>query len=605
MSRFGLIGGSYTSQSRNADAEQTVNWYVESIEGQGSASAVLYPTPGLKSFVSVNETPERGEITIQGRTFAVIGGTFYEVLANGTTVMRGIVANDGLRSIMTAGPTQVFFASGGIGYVFDLVANTFTALAESTFNGSKISFVGYCDGFFLALYANSNEFQVSGLLDATSWDLSQVAKVSRFPDNVLAMLVDHDVVWMWGGYQSVVYYDSGNIFPFDVIPGAFIEQGIAAPYSACKLDNSVVWLGGDPRGQGIAWRANGYTPQRISNHAVEFAWQGYIRQYGTIADAVAYSYQDQGHSFWVIYFPSANKTWVFDAATSLWHERGYWNLGNGTYTAHRSWGHTFNFGKHLVGDPFSGTMYDMNIALYDDDGNPLRRLRRAAPISSEEQWIFHHQLQIDVETGLGPQPPLTTSPGPAVGPTQYVLQDSNGIGWLFQINDTALVVTKNNGPFAGTPDVLILNDSNFVSWQLGITTLGQVTTTSIAAGSNPSVIEMTTYQSSLQALMSIDTMGRLITQIDNTPSPRAPQLMLRWSDDAGHTWSNERTLQCGQAGDYRARAMAWRLGRSRDRVYEVSATDPVPWRLIDAYIIATPGFTSPTERIVKQYAKAT
>src|ERR1700685_3758095 len=104
------------------------------------------------------------------------------------------------------------------------------------------------------------------------------------------------------------------------------------------------WLGQDSRGAAIAWRANGYTPVRISTHATEFAWQSYSK----VSDAISYSYQDQGHTFWHLFFPSANKSWRYDAATGLWHEVAY--LNGGTSIAHLSQCYCFAFGKHLVGD---------------------------------------------------------------------------------------------------------------------------------------------------------------------------------------------------------------------------------------------------------------
>jgi len=54
MPKFPLIGPSYTSQSLNADCQSTINLYPESIEsGAGNNDIVLYPTPGLKSFVDL------------------------------------------------------------------------------------------------------------------------------------------------------------------------------------------------------------------------------------------------------------------------------------------------------------------------------------------------------------------------------------------------------------------------------------------------------------------------------------------------------------------------------------------------------------------------
>jgi len=61
-------------------------------------------------------------------------------------------------------------------------------------------------------------------------------------------------------------------------------------------------------------------------------------------------------------------------------------------------------------------------------------------------------------------------------------------------------------------------------------------------------------------------------------------------------------VDCGKAGEFSKRAIWRRLGRARDRVYELSVSDPISWRVIDAYLKATPGF-APTERLVKNYGK--
>jgi len=168
----------------------------------------------------------------------------------------------------------------------------------------------------------------------------------------------------------------------------------------------VFWVGGNDRGNGIGWRLNGYTPVRVTTHAVELAWQGYPK----ISDAVSYSYQFNGHAFWVVFFPSANNgngaTWAFDTASGLWHERDYLNTANGIHTAHPSWNHAFAFGTHIVGDWRSNNLYQMDERLFDNAGSPIIRLRRAPHISTELEIIKHARFVLDMETGLGPQPPL-------------------------------------------------------------------------------------------------------------------------------------------------------------------------------------------------------
>ena len=73
------------------------------------------------------------------------------------------------------------------------------------------------------------------------------------------------------------------------------------------------------------------------------------------------------------------------------------------------------------------------------------------------------------------------------------------------------------------------------------------------------------------------------------PIGRAPQMDMRWSDDGGHTWSNYQTRDCGSVGEYSTRVRWLRLGRARDRVYEIRVSDPIGWRVIDAYLRFAPG----------------
>ncbi|MGH9452350.1 MAG: hypothetical protein ACRD2O_00090 [Terriglobia bacterium] len=487
MPRFGFVGPSYASQSLNADAQACINWYPEADEsGAGNAPIMLYPTPGLKLFATLAGFPSRGSLTIGGRTFVVGGTTFCEVLADGAVTNWGSVANDGLPVTMAASPQQLLLASAGTAYIFGLSANTLAAIPGVTFSG-PVSQAAICDDFFVLTIANSKTFYVSAPLDASDWTTNGSAIVSVFPDNIVSMIVDHREIWFASDTKTVVYYDSGAIFPFDVIPSAFIEAGIAAQATLVQLDNTIFWLGADERGHGVVWRGYGYMPQRVSNHALEFAMQGYAR----IDNAVAFAYQDQGHQFYVLYFPTPSVTWVYDTLTQMWHQRGYWLEASGKFGAVHYWNHTFNFGRHLVGDWNSGKIYEMHIPVEtgaawtfaDDDGNPIRRVRRAPHVSTEQKFQFFSELQVYVEAGLGPLPPLT----------------------------------------------------------------------------------------------------------DGAGNPRGPQMILRWSEDGGHNWSNEYARDCGQAGQYARRVRWLRLGNSRDRIFEVSCADPVGFRIVDAYLQMTPG----------------
>jgi hypothetical protein len=70
-----------------------------------------------------------------------------------------------------------------------------------------------------------------------------------------------------------------------------------------------------------------------------------------------------------------------------------------------------------------------------------------------------------------------------------------------------------------------------------------------------------------------------------------PRVALRWSDDGGHTWSNEHVASMGKIGQTGTRVIWRRLGMTlklRDRVYEISGTDPVKIAIMGAELDVTP-----------------
>lgn len=582
--KFGFIGGSYQSQSPAVDPQWLMNLYPEIVEsGNGKNKVVLYPSPGTKNYKTLPQNgPVRGLVTIQGRTFAPIGGKLYEITAVGDPTDRGNISSDSAMVSLAGGPSYFLFASNQIGYWYRLSDNTLTSLGT----GGGANFVAiptmtaWSDGYFIMLL-DDGRFQLSKLNDPTTpWDATQVSGVSVLSDIAISVLADHREVWFFSARGTAVYYNSGGaLFPYDVVPGGFIEAGIAARYSAVKLDNSIFWLGADERGQGMVWRAQGYTPQRVSDHAIEYA----MSQYSTITDAIAYAFQDQGHSFYHLYFPTAKASWRFDVATNKWHQAGYWRTDTGKYEAHHSQCHTFNFGKHLVGDWNSGNVYDMSIAYSNDDGNPKRWVRRGPILCNELKRLFIKQITVDVETGLGPQPPLTeqqvTGDPPSAAP--LILADANGVKWQIVPNpDGTLDTRKVTSGTAQT--VKLASSTGAASWSVTVTTAGILKTTAVANASYASYLLFS------GASLGVSVGGALQLTYPYVPATttvaRAPRMTLRTSSDGAHTWTDRGQRDCGQAGEYLTRVQWNRLGSGRSFVAEISGSDPVPFRIADAYI---------------------
>jgi hypothetical protein len=470
-----ILGSSYVARSVNAADARMVNLFPEIVPEAGKEPAFLNRAPGLKLELSVGTGPIRGLWVLAGNLYVVSRDKLYKVTPAYAVTELGTVSGTSGPVSMADNGTQLFVACNGPSYIYNSLTNVFQQITDTDFPGAVT--VGYLDGYFVFNEPNSQKIWVTGLLEGTSVDPLDFASAEGSPDGVVGIIVDHGQLWVYGTNSIEVWYNSGNAdFPFSRIQGAFNELGCAAAYSLAKMDNGLFWLGKDARGQGIVYRANGYAGQRISTHAVE--WQ--IQQYADITDAIAYTYQQEGHSFYVLIFPTANTTWVYDAATQAWHERA--GFTNGAFTRHRSNCQMSFNNKVVVGDFENGNIYSFDLEDYSDNGQIQKWLRswRALPTGQNNlKRTAHHSLQLDCESGTG------------------------------------------------------LN-------------LGQ--------GSDP-------------------------------------QVMLRWSDDGGHTWSNEHWISIGKIGEYYRRAIWRRLGMTlklRDRVYEVSGTDPVKIVIMGAELLLSP-----------------
>ncbi len=434
MKFAGFVGPSYTAYSPNVADEECINLFAETIESPGAQTQrSYYGTPGLASFIEFDGGPSRGGINTGSRVFEVAADTLYEIFSDGTKTSRGTVSNDGNAVSMAFSNIQFMIVGAGSAYCYTLATDTLVDVTADL-AGLPIK-VKYSDGYFTVIFQNSNKFQISAPLDGTSWPGIQVNAVSVFAENIVSIEISHRELWVLGQFHAQPYQNTGSDNIYDVIPGALIETGALATFGTGNLDNTVFWVSEDERGARQVWRANGYSPARVSTHAVEYD----LTTMGDISGMVAYSYQDMGHLFWVIYIPGSQWSWTFDVAEGLWHKRATWIPETATWEPHPSWNHISAFGKHLVGDWQTGNLYEIKMA-YDtgggiyafvtDNGATIRRVRRSPTTMKELERIYFSELKVQFATGLGPQPPLTDGNGDPRQPEAILRwSDDSGNTW--------------------------------------------------------------------------------------------------------------------------------------------------------------------------------
>ena len=483
-----FCGPTYNARSLNIDASRSINFYPELNPQDAKSVMALIGTPGTALWQTTGQNQVRGMHPFGGMLYVVAGGKLYSISSVGaisnalgtlaTSTGRVCMKDNGL-AVSGVGGNQLMVTDGAAGYIYNVNTAAFSQISGGAWPSAGASMVEYIDGYFVICTPGSMSVYSSNLYDGTTWDSLSTAQISAAPDAVQTIANIHQQLWFIKQYTSEVWYDAGIAtsvgFPFQRMPGVVIDYGTPAPFSAARGDNSLFFLANQRNNDagefvGVV-EISGYVPQVVSPPAVTYQ----MSQYRTMNDAFGYCYSAEGHTFYVITFPSGNATWVYDATTQMWHERSTWTGSPYAIGRHVSNCYANFNGLHLVGDWQNGNIYRMDSSLYTDNGNPLVSIRQAQHIADKQNlWnVFIHRLQIDMETGVGDD------------------------GQLLQ------------------------------------------------------------------------------TGID-------PQAALSWSDDGGHTWSNEYPTSLGPAGSFKTRATWRRLGCSRDRVFRVAISDPVKRILIGA-----------------------
>ena len=517
------VGAAYEAKSLNLSAQRCINLYPVANETGGAKVRALYPTPGLKRWRSFDtSSPVRGIFPTQDALIAIVGATIYLIKSDKSAVQIGIMNTVDARIVFATNGNQVLFVDGVDGYLYEKEATTShegdgtethftirgldTRTAPSiavtingvpdagfTVSGDEIIFsvapanndlivarvndaltiptlpatpthVDCIAGYFVVNNSGTGQFYLSGLRDGSDWDVLDFANAEASPDDVLALVTGYQELWLIGERTTEVWSHTGDAtFPFRRMSGAVIDYGIGAPYSLVQAGNTLFWL--TDKLQVVC--VNGYQPQRISTLAIESA----LSEYNRTDDAFAYSYSEAGHTFYVLTFPAAGKTWCFDATTNLWHERAYWRQDVAKFSRHRSNCYGNAFGKHLVGDYQGGVIFEMDKDTFTDDEDLIRRVRSTDHAHIQMQRVTIDSLHVDMEVG--------------------------------------------------------------------------------------SAIQLDGYGSE-------------------------PQAMLRYSKDGGHTWSGENWATIGRVGNYGHRVIWRRLGQSRQRVFEITITDPIWFTIMDA-----------------------
>ena len=478
-----IFVGFNEDRSKSGQDDVCINLYPEfTIGPKGPMSNLLITTPGLTApLVTIGTGPIRGVyVAANDLMYVVSANQLFSVNQFWTATLLGSIFTGTGPVSFIDNPTQLLVVDGISGWMWDKAALTLTSVIPNTDTDCTLPNVAvYQDGFGLVNSAMSNQIYQSNYNDLSKYatlngtglgSTANNAYIQGNARNVVTMFDMKREVWIFKSDAVEVWINNGNAgFAFVMLQGIFPATGCLAAASVARLDAGLAWLGGNDDGGRTVYMSVGYQAKPISTFALGQLFQSFV----TVSDAIAYSYQSDRHYFYVLTFPTANQTWVYDLASEQWHQRAYFL--NGAFSRERANCHTYYNGTHVVGDYQNGNLYAMSDNVYTDNG-------------TRRKWVR---------------------------------------SWRALSDDT--------------PRIPMSFDSLQILLETGIT----------------------------------------------APSGTNPQIMLRWSDDGGYTWTGAFQVPAGKIGETAWRAIQNRLGSTKiqtglDRVWEISGSDPMQIKITGA-----------------------
>jgi len=471
-----------TVPSTTSVTYKTSNTFSNSPELAGD----LEPT-GESPFTEVDDSSScRGlYFTSTSRLFTVFAEKLFEVINGGEYYERATIGNLSTNISMADDGQNLVLVDGTSMYVYDLSTNTINNITGTLPFTDPLKVV-FINQRFVCINedettSNNGKFFWTEILDANDWPALNFATAESSADKIVSCDIVEGNIWFFGPRSYEVWRTGGNPdLPFDKIGGSSSEIGCSAPNSVTSIGQNVFFIGSSTAGNNVIFMSQGYNVNRISTHAIENYLENDI---STSDDAVGFTYQQNGHTFYVLTLVTGNKTFVYDLSTNEWHTRTSRDAQTNDEDRWDPIFATFAFGEVLVGTLSNARLLKLDLdRYYEWDGRPIVRLFQSPIYFDNYQEQFHKEFVVDMETGVGQN--------------------------------------------LGEP-----------------------------------------FNSGIQTSQAYD-----------------PKIMLQYSDDSGHTWSNEIWTDLGKAGEYLTRARWRRLGRSRARVYRIKVSSPNKVVIIGARI---------------------
>jgi hypothetical protein len=332
--------------------------------------------PGLQSWVNLGTTNGVDGLfwwDEQNVLMAVSGGGLYKVTdAAGTfTVMGGATVPVGNKVSFANNGSTLLYTNGG------RIATTTLAGPPAYISDSDAPtatrVVLMHDQYAIAPLVDQGQFQISEVGDINNWRAQDVFTAESKPDIIQNALVTRDGL-LFFGKESTEFWVNDGVSPFSRVRGLTVDRGCGAPYTVVRHGDEWFWLDD----QRIVVRGSMQGIQEIQN-----PYRREFQDLITTEDGHAHIMTIDGWPSYVLTFPTANRTYVYNLTQNDWCEWGFWDVNTAQYRRYigNSYAFAKQWGFHVVGDYATGKLYKMTREVFTDNGDIIRSIRRTGFIT--------------------------------------------------------------------------------------------------------------------------------------------------------------------------------------------------------------------------------
>lgn len=443
---FGFVGGEDVAPNPMQNDQICINYYPE-VDKQNPKEVIgLLACPGLVQLVAapgggapgftsaltawplpstVTNLPVRGfwEFPGAATALAVIGNTCYRI-SQATPATSSAFPTLALLAVGTlstsTGPVCIrdnnaggyaVIVDGPYGYLYNMATKAFAQITDPAFLGADR--VAFIDGWWIFNRPGTQTFYTNYPQYGTGFNGSYFALKDASSDNLVTLEESKQQLWLIGERTTEIWYDAGGqYFPFQRLVGTMIQSGCKAAHSLSRFvadgQDGLIWFGRSERGENVIVRTRGFSAETVSTPA----FSAEVATYPITSDAIGYTYLEDTHEFYVLTFPTADVTWVYDSQTGLMHKRLSYDPYSQKFHRHRS-NCFMNFaGMRIVGDYQCGAIYQLTRSVQNDAGWPLLGKRRAPHIwdKGPRGRVFMASLQVDFRVGQAPASGIGSDP---------------------------------------------------------------------------------------------------------------------------------------------------------------------------------------------------